>query len=317
MNKGIRYVAAAALLVFIGYGIYQAIEWTREPAPASQPVLTAQNGSLPENQAAGSTPQNTDETDDEDANSDAFWRTSRLIPDSDVDADTLTSTQKLEEAFPGFYIYYMPKIYVKNFPADFAEQGNPNLFVKVMLPLILHENNLIKKDRAFLIGLYQKTTDNTPWDEAETARFNTLVQTYGLTAQKIQTTQMEELLARVDIIPPSLAVAVAGVQTNWGKRSLNAPFGQREWVNGKYMDKTYDTLGEAVHAFMLELNTLPSFHALRVNRAARKNLRGSLGQKLVGEMAAYNPEQTDYTKTLSEAFKTRALPVLDEAALFE
>ncbi|MGN1063310.1 MAG: hypothetical protein ACI4QM_03190 [Alphaproteobacteria bacterium] len=326
MKKGIRYTAAAALLVFVGYGVYTATEWATQPAPVPEKQTPVAH-EIPKASAAvnltAATPSETSSQEAEDNSvaeawaDDDFWKTSHLIPNSDVDVNTLTTTQKLAEAFPGFYIYYLPQIYIKQFPDDFAVQGTPNLFVKVMLPLIAHENNLIKKDRTFLEGLYQKMADNTPWDESETARFNTLVQTYGLTAQKIPATQIEELLMRVDIIPPSLAIAVTGIQTNWGKESLNAPFGQKEWENGRYVDKTFPVLDEAVHAFMLELNSLAPYQNLRVNRRSYKNLRGSLGARLVNQMAVYNPQDTGYEQRLSEAFKTMALPVLDQAALFE
>jgi Bax protein len=248
---------------------------------------------------------------------DDFWRTSRLLPNSDIDIKTLTTTEKLAEAFEGLFLYYMPKIYVEQFPNDFETEGNPELFIKVMMSLILHENNMIAKDRKFLETLNQKYNTKSPWDEKETAQFNTLKQKYGITEQKIPETQLAELLKRVDIIPPSLVVAMAGIQTNWGKKSLRAPFGQKEWIDGKYTEKQFDKLGDAVHSFMMEMNTLPIYFDMWKHRQTYKNLRGSLGEKLIDTADNFMRDNPEYKKQIKIAFKKLSLTIFDEAVLYE
>lgn len=303
MKKGLSVVLGILLLGGIGYGAYRTYHWMKTPEPVvvkPKPVIVQ-----------------TKKKEQKIITPEEFWQTSRLLPDSDVDVKTLTTTEKLAEAFEGLFLYYMPKIYVERFPDDFAEQGNAELFVKVMMSLILHENNMITKDRKFLESLQQKYYAKTPWTEEETARFNTLKQTYGVTEEKIPETQLAELLKRVDIIPPSLVVAMAGVQTNWGKKSLLAPFGQKEWIDGKYTEKQFDTLGQAVHSFMMEMNTLPIYFDMWKHRQTYKNLRGSLGEKLIGTADNFMRENPAYEQQIKQAFKKLNLTIFDGAVLYE
>ena len=138
-----------------------------------------------------------------------------------------------------------------------------------------------------------------------------------LAEEKIPETQLAELLKRVDIIPPSLVVAMAGVQTNWGKKSLQAPFGQKEWINGQYTEKQFDTLGQAVHSFMLEMNTLPIYFDMWKHRQTYKNLRGSLGEKLIGTADNFMRENPAYEQQIKQAFKKLNLTIFDGAVLYE
>ena len=303
MKKSLSVILGTLLLGCIGYGTYSVYHWTNAQKPIvvkSKPIIVQKK----KKEQKIITPEE-------------FWQTSRLLPNSDVDVKTLTTTEKLAEAFEGLFLYYMPKIYVERFPDDFAEQGNAELFIKVMMSLILHENNMIKKDRKILESLNQKYYAKTPWTDEEAAHFNTLMQTYGVTEEKIPETQLAELLKRVDIIPPSLVVAMAGVQTNWGKKSLQAPFGQKEWINGKYTEKQFDTLGEAVHSFMLEMNTLPIYFDMWKHRQTYKNLRGSLGEKLIGTADNFMRDNPAYESQIKQAFKKLNLTIFDGAVLYE
>ena len=303
MKKSLSVILGTLLLGCIGYGTYSVYHWTnaqKSVVVKSKPIIVQKK----KKEQKIITPEE-------------FWQTSRLLPNSDVDVKTLTTTEKLAEAFEGLFLYYMPKIYVERFPDDFAEQGNAELFIKVMMSLILHENNMIKKDRKILESLNQKYYAKTPWTDEEAAHFNTLMQTYGVTEEKIPETQLAELLKRVDIIPPSLVVAMAGVQTNWGKKSLQAPFGQKEWINGKYTEKQFDTLGEAVHSFMLEMNTLPIYFDMWKHRQTYKNLRGSLGEKLIGTADNFMRDNPAYESQIKQAFKKLNLTIFDGAVLYE
>ena len=303
MKKFFSGVLASVFLGIIGYGAYSSYHWMKTSEPVvvkSRPIVVQKK-----------------KKEQKIISPEEFWQTSRLLPNSDVDVKTLTTTEKLAEAFEGLFLYYMPKIYVERFPDDFVTEGNPELFVKVMMSLILHENNMIVKDRKFLETLNQKLNTQTPWDTSEQTRFNTLMQTYGITEQKLPETQLAELLMRVDIVPPSLVVAMAGVQTNWGKQSLSAPFGQKEWIDGKYTEKQFNTLGEAVHSFMMEMNTLPIYFSMWTNRKTYKNLRGSLGEKLISTADNFMRDNPSYEAQIKQAFKKLNLGIFDGAVLYE
>lgn len=321
--KPLKYILAATVLSLSLFGAYKTFLWINTPSPIqitiqqNTPQIPATVKSDTTNLSKNTFSSDEFQSDEEPKEALDFWEATHLIPDSDVDVKTLTTTAKLAKAFKGLYLYYMPKIYVERFPDDFPQQGNPELFIKVMMSLILHENNMIVKERDFLLAMDARLKANEEMSEQEMAYFNTLIQKYGLTKEKLIRPQLDALLLRVDIIPPSLAVAMSGVQTNWGKHSLQAPFGQKEWINGQYTAKNYNTLGEAVHAYMLEMNSLPIYKTFWISRKTNKNLSGSLGEKLINTADNFMRDNPAYKKQLNDAFNKMYLQIMDTAVLYE
>lgn len=242
---------------------------------------------------------------------------SSIIFNEKVDPKTITSTAQLQEIFGRFFLYGIPGVYINAFPQDFVQQGDPSLFVKSLLPIILKENKNILTDREFLVRLYRKNQKNEKWSPEEQVHFEELTRKYDLVNKKEPDAQMAELLDRVDAVPVSLALAQAGVQTNWGKVSLDAPFGQYDWINGKYQIKKFKTLPEAVHSYMQELNTMPQYYTMRVQRRTYRDLSGSMGNRLIPYMDKYMPQDASYVDALKNAYTVMDLAPLEEAILLE
>mgnify|MGYP003335743538 CR=1 FL=1 len=108
---------------------------------------------------------------------------------------------------------------------------------------------------------------------------NDLADRYDTTADKI-----DELLKRVDIVPPSMAIAQGGVESGWGTsvaaRVGNSLFGQIQsvgrhsvavpWRPGSGMPQPFSNVGEAAEAYVINLNTHPAYSAFRNERAAMR-----------------------------------------------
>lgn len=302
MKKIMSYLLAGTILAIVFYGTYRANVWLKTPA-SQNPIPAPQKQTI--------LPENTHPAISDSLSDDALQDGEKIAPTD------IKTTYQLAEAFHTIYRRHIRPVYIDAFPSDFSQKGGPELFIKVIMALVLRENNAIKQDRRFLMDLQRLHQQNMPWDEIQTARFNNLINAYGITEQKMIDSQLTELLKRVDIIPPSLAVAMAGVHTNWGKTALKSPFGQKEWIDGKYTEKQFDTLTEAVKAYMMELNTLPIYYPMRVNRDTYRNLRGSLGEQLITTVNDFMPENPNYVRQLEQAFKDKRLAELDNAILFE
>ncbi len=97
---------------------------------------------------------------------------------------------------------------------------------------------------------------------------------------------LEKLIRRVDIIPPSLVLAQAAIESAWGTsrfaREGNNLFGQwcfsegcgivpQQRATGRTHEVAkFDTVNEAVHAYLRNLN---AFHAYKTLREARRDIR--------------------------------------------
>src|SRR5438128_793574 len=103
-----------------------------------------------------------------------------------------------------------------------------------------------------------------------------------------------ELLNRVDVIPPSLALAQAASESGWGTsrfaREGNALFGQWTWggkgmtpaeqrtdTHGDYRVAAFESTALSAYSYALNLNTGNAYRDLRLRRAElrRQNLRVS------------------------------------------
>ena len=119
-------------------------------------------------------------------------------------------------------------IYFTQFPKDLDELQNTRLkketFIKIVLPLVVAENERILADRKKLKAILKKrkTSDlEKQWLRRKLLEY------------KCKKGNMEELEKRIDIIPTSIALAQAAKESGWGTSRFalegNAIFGQWTW----------------------------------------------------------------------------------------
>ena len=119
-------------------------------------------------------------------------------------------------------------IYFTQFPRDLdnlqSVQLKKETFIKIVLPLIVAENEKILDDRERLKALIDKkfTTDlEKQWLRQKLLEY------------KVKKSDLDELLFRMDMIPVSIALAQAAKESGWGTSRFalegNAIFGQWTW----------------------------------------------------------------------------------------
>ena len=146
-------------------------------------------------------------------------------------------------------------------------QAQKTIFMAHMLPLIARENQRIREQRASL----QK--DPSP------SHINALAKAYGLEGDRIN---LQTLLVRVDVLPVSLVLAQAALESGWGTSRFaqegHAYFGERTYdedapgIEPKRAEgfkvKAFDNAALSVRSYMRTLNTHRAYRALRLKRAA-------------------------------------------------
>ena len=202
-------------------------------------------------------------------------------------------------------------IYFTQFPKDLDEIPSVRLkketFIKIVLPLIVAENEKILDDRLRLKKITSKriTTDS----EKQWLRQKFL-------EYKVKKSNLEELKIRMDIIPASIALAQAAKESGWGTSRFalegNAIFGQWTW-NGQGIepllkDKSknhkilrFPILRASVKAYKNNLNTHKGYVKFREKR---KNLRDKNkkidGLELTKTLDNYAESGKEYTKILAQ-----------------
>ena len=197
-----------------------------------------------------------------------------------------------------------------------------NLFIQIILPLILEENNQIKFDRKKLFSILNKK-NNT---KAEIKWLNMKFKQYGIKSKDLLT-----LKVRMDEIPVSLAIAQAAKETGWGTSRFalegNALFGQ--WTySGEGIkpasidnDKThkvmrFQILQASIRAYHRNLNTHPSYREFRKLRAEARGNDEKLNSLILADsLDNYAATGIEYTKTLKQIIKQNSLKDFDDVKL--
>ena len=226
----------------------------------------------------------------------------------------------------------VPRVFLANVPKDLANLREPaerkNVFIMMTLPLVLNVNEIIKQDRAHLKRLLVKKISGKSLTIMDKNFLKKLSQIYELSRPNIS-----ELLKRVDIIPPSLALAQSAEERGWGTSRFasegNALFGQRTWRKAeglvpkkreegkKFKVRAFSHLLDGVKAYALNLNTNPFYDTFREKRAVmRKSDKGKInGLQLAETLSRYSERGLDYIVTIQKIIRINNFTVFDEAQL--
>lgn len=209
-----------------------------------------------------------------------------------------------------------------NFPKSLADvdklQPNARVetFVKTLLPMVQAENNKILQDRRRLIQDIKILKNGKKLPNEENTWVRGLVEKYG-------EDNLYELVKKVDIIPPSIALAQAGIESSWGTDpktiSSNAFYGQKSWaksggVEGPYGERyrAFETPNQSIAAYMTNLNTHNAYDGFRAARAElRKSGQPVVGLQLVPKLVAYTDTGSQYPKKLKSIIQGRNLGQYD------
>jgi uncharacterized FlgJ-related protein len=210
-------------------------------------------------------------------------------------------------------------IYFTQFPKDLDELQSTRLkketFIKIVLPLIVAENERISADREKLKIISGKkfTTDlEKQWIRQKLLEY------------KVKKGDISELVKRVDIIPTSIALAQAAKESGWGTSRFalegNAIFGQWTWSGQgisplqREGDKNHKVLKfpilrASVKAYQNNLNTHKSYKKFREKRESlrSKNKDFINGLDLTETLKNYAQTGAEYTKILNQIIKQNRL----------
>jgi len=214
----------------------------------------------------------------------------------------------------------VPRLLVSSLPPDLdrldAMDARKTLFLRLMLPAVLSVNEQIGADRQRLLKIkgdlvagVQMSADDVQW-------------VLGLADSYDQPdADVDALLRKVDVVPPSLALAQAIEESGWGTsriaRLQNALFGQfGEEASGDWDYKSFGSLYEAVESYMRNLNTHRAYREFRQARAKMRSQQGEIdGWELAHTLHRYSERGDDYVRGLHSIMRDNNLEAFDFARL--
>jgi Bax protein len=263
-------------------------------------------------------------------------------PSTDKGASSLlaTSTAKLYDVFKhlGYDLEtvrehgWVPRVFLAALPADMPKihdsDERKRVFIKMVLPLVLHVNEVIAYDRQRILALQKEFQRDKALSIADGTWLRSMAAGYGLGDDA----DFDELLHRVDVIPASLAVAQAAVESGWGTSRYahegKALFGQytfkdgdgltpREREEGKtHKIKSFESLLDAVKAYAANLNTNPAYDDFRKARAKMRSKDVDPdGYDLAQTLLKYSELRETYVKALRKIIDSNELSRFDDVRL--
>ena len=217
-------------------------------------------------------------------------------------------------------------IYLTKLPKDLNSLGDTRdkreLFIKIILPLILAENEKINEDRKKLFKILGKN-------------FNTVGERVWLKRRfkeyKIEDKDLSKLKMRMDIVPVSIAIAQAANESGWGTSRFalegNALFGQWTWskkgISPKNKDPNkshkvlqFQILRASVRAYKNNLNTHNAYREFREVRAQLRQENVIVeGDKLTKYLKNYAAIGEKYVQILQDIIEKNSLTDFDRAGL--
>ena len=197
-----------------------------------------------------------------------------------------------------------------------------NMFIKIVLPLIVKENNKIRIDRKRLFTILNKNSNT----EIEKKWLEKKYKQYGVRKNDLST-----LKIRMDEVPVSLAIAQAAKETGWGTSRFalkgNALFGQWTWSGEGLKPKNADvgkdhkvmkfhSLQLSVRAYLRNLNTHSTYKNLRKARTKLRNQNKPLDSIILSKhLDKYAETGNEYVKVLQKIIQQNNLKDFDDAKL--
>tara|TARA_Y100001970_G_scaffold125834_1_gene155654 strand:- start:15219 stop:16400 length:1182 start_codon:yes stop_codon:yes gene_type:complete len=217
-------------------------------------------------------------------------------------------------------------VYLSKLPKDLKKikstQKRKETFIKIVMPLILDENNKILDDRKRLFKILGKSS-NTMGEKVWLKR--------RFKDYQIKNEDITELKLRMDIIPASIAIAQAAKESGWGTSRFalegNAMFGQWTWGqegiepsekkdNEQHKILRFPMLRSSVKAYLKNLNTHRGYGEFRNERSIlRQNNKKISGLDLADYLYNYAKTGSEYVKILKKIIKQNNLTDFDSSTL--
>ncbi|MBT5072394.1 MAG: hypothetical protein HOJ34_05590 [Kordiimonadaceae bacterium] len=224
----------------------------------------------------------------------------------------------------------VPNLFLEKLPRELTTLKDAavrkELFISSLLPPILKVNEFILYERSKLLEIVrsielngQATTNDLYWLRRKMLRY------------RMDNFNIEELYSRMNIIPPSLALTQAAIETGWGSsrfaQEANALYGQWTWSDDDgvvplgrregetHSVKKFENLISAVEGYALNLNTHEAYADFRLERSKFATPEDIKVYDLLITLIFYSEQGYEYIDNLNNIINVNGLGQFDNVRL--
>jgi uncharacterized FlgJ-related protein len=235
----------------------------------------------------------------------------------------------------------VPRLYITKVPPRWRDKTSKELdvvtkkrvFFRLLGPLILHSNEILQADRDRVESIIKSLRAGAAVSHEDQTYLRETATLYKVGEGDLADHALQdELLHRVNTLPPSLVLAQAAEESGWGTSRFavkgNALFGMWTWSDegvtpleqragrGNYKIAAYETPLKSVIAYMHNLNTHPAYKELRARRGELHKTGAKVtGWELANTLTRYSERGQAYVDSLHTLMKMNMLQPTDDAYL--
>ena len=208
-------------------------------------------------------------------------------------------------------------------------KDNKKKFVRTVLPLIINENQKILSVRNNLLLLKNKLSNNFSLNKSELQILKKLSKNHKIkynNSHKLDV--INNLLKKVDIIPNSIVLAQAAIESGWGSsrfaQDFNALFGEYTYDNDKgvvplerengenHLIKAFNSYNSSVESYFNNINSHYAYeHFRELRKVMRERNNFSNVTLLVDKLDTY-AEDENYIQTIRSVIKNNNFEIFDK-----
>ena len=208
-------------------------------------------------------------------------------------------------------------------------KDNKKKFVRTVLPLIINENQKILSVRNNLLLLKNKLSSNYSLNKSELQILKKLSKNHKIkfnNSHKLDV--INNLLKKVDIIPNSIVLAQAAIESGWGSsrfaQDFNALFGEYTYDSNKgviplerengenHLIKAFNSYNSSVQSYFNNINSHYAYEQFReLRKVMRERNNFSNVTLLVDKLDTY-AEDENYIQTIMSVIKNNNFEIFDK-----
>jgi len=203
-------------------------------------------------------------------------------------------------------------------------QERKQSLIRILLPLVLHANERVLQQRAIIEQLRQRLPYLTPFENHTLITFARMYLVEGDVSEEM----IAELLKRVNVLPVSLILAQAAIESGWGTSrfciegnnifGLRTPSGYGILPKGRSSEEgvtlsVFNDLQSCINYYMWNINTNPQYKELRYIRSLSRPPYDSFA--LAQGLRNYSEMGTEYVRRVELLIGYNALKGYDDYQL--
>ncbi len=229
-----------------------------------------------------------------------------------------TSVADVQELYDFFdfpnYLDYIetvyPRIFIKHLPKDYASIENQTyrneFFIKMLMPIILKVNHEFDEERKNLEAIQDAFYQEKDFHELDCYYIDKLAKKYEIATPYKDTRKyialLEDLISRVDSVPPSILLATAAIYTDWGTSRIaieaNNLYKAQNWYTDDglrplsddtdYTYKIYDSLEDSIRDYILKINKSVDYRSFWHTRTSLREKQERYNEAVYGKRLVWS-----------------------------